>query len=117
MSPGMSIMLLADGVPTMLNWQKAFEIADYVVSGLRFKHGGPVYHNIIVGTLKIHLCPLHIGQVLMLPGAVSSEVLHDSSLRVALTVPEVVDTENWVISNLPFLLNQLVASLRCSHSH
>ena len=34
--------------------------------GSRPKLGGPVYHNNIVGTLKIHLCPSHIGQVLRL---------------------------------------------------
>ena len=28
---------------------------------LRPKPGGSVYHNNIVGTLKIHLCPSHIG--------------------------------------------------------
>ena len=46
---------------------------------------------------------LFIGQVLRLPGAVSPGVLHFASLRITLT--EVVDTENRVISNLPFLLD------------
>ena len=62
--------------------------------GTRPKLGGPVYHNNIVGTLKIHLCPSHIGQVLRLPGTVSLNVLRNASLQVILTVPEVVDTEN-----------------------
>ena len=62
--------------------------------GSRPKLGGPVYHNNIVGTLKIHLCPSHIGQVLRLPGAVSLDVLHFASIQMTLTVPEVVSTEN-----------------------
>ena len=62
-----------------------------------------VYHNNIVGTLMIH--PSHIGQVLRLPGAVSLDVLHNASFWVTLTVPKVVGTENWVTSNLPFLLD------------
>ena len=49
---------------------------------LRPKLVGPVYHNnSIVSMLKIHLCPLHIGQVLRLPGAVSLDVLHFASLH------------------------------------
>ena len=71
----------------------------------RHKLGGPVYYNNIMGMLKIHPCPSHIGQVLRLPGAVSPEVLHFTSLRITLTVPEVVGTENRVTSSLPFLLN------------
>ena len=54
------------------------------------KLGGLMYHNIIVGTLKIQLCPLHIGQVLRLPGAVSPYVLLNAFFRTTLTVPEVV---------------------------
>ena len=34
-----------------------------------------------------------------------TDVLHNASLRIILTVPEVVGTENWVTSNLPFLLD------------
>ena len=64
-----------------------------------------MYHNNTVGTLKIHLCPSHIGQVLRLPGSVSLNVLHNASLRVTLTVPEVVDTENWVTSPLSIMLD------------
>ena len=64
-----------------------------------------MYHNNIVDMLKIHLCPSHIGQVLKLPGAVSLDVLHNTSLQITLTVPEVVGTENEVTSNLPFLLD------------
>ena len=41
----------------------------------RPKLGGSVYHNYIVGMLKIDLCPSHIGQVLRLCGAVSPGVL------------------------------------------
>ena len=51
-----------------------------------------------VSTLNIHLCPLPNGQVLRLPGVVSSDMLRFESLWIALTVPEVVDTENWVTS-------------------
>ena len=40
-----------------------------------------------------------------LPGAVNPEVLHNASLLITLIVPEVVGTENWVTSNLPFLLD------------
>ena len=77
--------------------------------------GAPIYHNNIMDTLKIHLCPSHIGQLLLsavgrlpggrLPGAVSPDVLHNASLQIILTVQEVVDTENWLTSNLPFLLD------------
>ena len=64
-----------------------------------------MYHNTIMGTLKIHLCPSHIGQVLRVPGAVSPDVLHNASLRITLTIPEMAGTENWVTSNLPSLLD------------
>ena len=67
-------MLLADQVPAAFN----FKIAESF--GSRPKLGGLVYHNNIVGTLKIHLCPSLIGQVLRLPGAVSLVVLHIASL-------------------------------------
>ena len=53
----------------------------------------------------IHLCPLHIGQVLRLSGAVSLDMLSFAYLRIILAVPEVVDTENRVTSNLPLLLD------------
>ena len=59
--------------------------------GSRPKLGGPVYHINIVGTLNIHLCPSHIGQTLRLAGAVSLDVLRSASLRITLTVPEVVE--------------------------
>ena len=85
--------------------QQAFnpKIAGSFVS--RPKHGGPVYRNNIVDTLKIHLCPSHIGQACRLPGAVSSDVLRFASLWIILTVAEMVSIENWVNSNLPFLLD------------
>ena len=67
--------------------------------GSRPKFGGPVYHNNIVGMLKIHFCPPHTWHVLRLPGAVSPGVLHFAALRMTLTVPEVVDTENWVTTH------------------
>ena len=53
-------------------------------------------------TSKIGLCHLHIGQVLRLPGSVSLDILHNVSLRITLTVPEVVDIYNWGTSSLPF---------------
>ena len=61
-----------------------------------------MYLNNIMSMLKIHLYPSHIGHVLRLPDAVSLDI---ASLRIAMTVPEVVGTENWVTSNLPFLLD------------
>ena len=57
-----------------------------------------MYHNNIVGALIIE-------QVLRLPGAVSLNVLHNAFLRITLTVPEVVGTEDRVTTNLPFLLD------------
>ena len=63
-----------------------------------------MYSNNIVGMLKIRLCLSHIGQVFRLPGAVSQDVFHFASLRTTLTIPEVVGTEKWVTSTLPFLL-------------
>ena len=62
-------------------------------------------HNIIVGTLKIQLYFLHIGQVFRLPGAVSLDVLRVTSLRITLTFSEVVDSENGAASSLPFMLD------------
>ena len=76
----------------------------------RPKLGGPVYYNNIMGTLKIHFCPSHIGQVLRLPGAVSLDVLRFAFFRITLKVPEVVNTKNWVTFNLPILLD-------LGHSH
>ena len=64
-----------------------------------------MYHSNVEGTLKIHLCSSHIGHVLRLPGVVSTDVLRFASLRIKLTVPEVVGAENWVTSNLPSLLD------------
>ena len=49
----------------------------------------------------IYMCPLNI----RLPGAVSPDMLYNAYLWTTLTVPEVVGTENWVTSNLPFLLD------------
>ena len=56
-----------------------------------------MYHNNIVGALIIE-------QVVRLPGAVSMDVLHNAFLRITVSVPEVVGTEDRVTSNLPFLL-------------
>ena len=64
-----------------------------------------MYHNNIVGMLKIHLCLSHIGQALRLPGAVSPDVLDFTFLWITLTVPEVVGIEIWATSNLPVLLD------------
>ena len=65
-----------------------------------------MYHNNNVGKLKIHLCPTLNGQVLTLPGAASQDVFHNAFHHITQIVPEVVGTENQVISNLSFLLNQ-----------
>ena len=85
--------------------QQAFnpKIADSFASKLKL--GSPMYHSNIVGMLMIRLCPSHIGQVLRLPGAVSLDVLRFASLWITVTVPEVIGTENWVTSNLLFLLD------------
>ena len=61
-----------------------------------------MYHNNIVRSLKIQICP---SQMLRLPGDVSPEILHFASLRITLTVPEVVGTEKWVTFNLLFLFD------------
>ena len=84
--------------------------------GSRPQLGCPVYHNKSVGTLKIHLCPSHIVQVLRLPGAVSPDVLVSASLRITLTVLEVVGTENWVTSKLLFLLDPSTIAKMQSYS-
>ena len=73
--------------------------------GSRPKLGGSVYYNNIVGTFKIFLCFSHIEHVLRLSGAVTTDVLQFESLPITQTVPVVVGTENWVTSNLPFLLD------------
>ena len=75
-----------------------------------------MYHNNIVGTLKIHLCPSHIAHVLRLPGVVNPDVLRFASLRITLTVTEVVGIENMVASNLPFLLDpSSIAKMKSCH--
>ena len=66
--------------------QKALNLKLRVFSDL----GGRVYHNIVMVTLQSRLCPLHIGQVLRLSGAVNQKVLQNASLQITLTVPEVV---------------------------
>ena len=73
--------------------------------GSRPKFGGSVYRNNIVDALKVPLCPSLIGQVLRLPGGASPVGLHNASLRMTLTVPEMVGAENQVTSRLPFLLD------------
>ena len=60
-------------------------------------------NNNVIGSLTTHRCPSHIGQVLRLPGAVSLDVLHNASLRITLTVQEVVGNE-WEWGS-PLLLN------------
>ena len=61
-----------------------------------------MYYNNISGTLKIHLCLSHIGQVSRLPGPVSPNVLYNASLQITLKVSEVSCTD---VFNLPFLFN------------
>ena len=58
-----------------------------------------------MGTLKIHLFPSHIGQVLGLPSVVSLSSLHSASLQITLSGPEVAGTENRVTFSLPFHLD------------
>ena len=62
----------------------------------------PQYHR---GHVKDPPLSLTHGQVLRQPGAVSLDVLHNASLRITLTVPEVVGTENRVTSSLLFLID------------
>ena len=62
------------------------------------------WNNMILYCIIIK-CWTLIEQVLRLPGAVSPNVLHNASLRITLTAPEVVDTGNRATPNLPFLFN------------
>ena len=78
--------------------QQAFKPKIAGSFGSRPKPEGHMFPNNIVDTLKIHLCLSHTG-------AVSADVLHNAFVRITLTVPEVVDTENRVTFNLPFLLD------------
>ena len=64
-----------------------------------------MYHDNIVGTLIIHPFPLHIAQVLRLPGAVNLEALLNAFLRITLTVSEMVKAKNRVTFSLPILFN------------
>ena len=74
--------------------------------GSRPKLGGPRVPQYVIGTCgNNHLCPSRIRQVLRLSGVVSLDVLRFAFLWTTPTVPEVVGTENWVTSNLPFLLD------------
>ena len=61
-----------------------------------------MYHNNIVDTLKKHLYPSHIRQVLRPLGAVSMDVLRNAFL----TAPEMVVTENW-INSVTYLLDPI----------
>ena len=70
--------------------QQAFNLKIVGSFELRPELGSPVYHNNIMTLLKIYLFPLNIGQVLRLPGAVNPGMLHNASLQIALTVPEVI---------------------------
>ena len=58
-------------------------------------------------------CPSHIGEVLLLPVAVSLDMLHFASLRITLAVPEVVGTEKQSLLIGQSCSTQ-AASLRCS---
>ena len=51
----------------------------------RSKLRGLMYQNNIMCTLRICLCPSHIGQVIRLSGAVPPDVLRFASLRITLT--------------------------------
>ena len=73
--------------------------------GSRPKLGGPGYHCITVGHVKNPPLPFTHGASVRLPGAVSPDVLRFKFLRITLAVPEVVGIENWVTSNIPFLLD------------
>ena len=92
-------MLLADRVSANLpkSLQQAFNPEIAGSFGARPKLGGPVYHN------NIHLCPSHIEQALGLPGTGSVDMLHNAYLWITLTAPEVLGTDDQVISSLPFL--------------
>ena len=57
------------------------------------------------GHVKHPPLPFTHWEVLRLPGADGPDVLHDVSLWITLTVPEVIGTKNWVTSNLPLLLD------------
>ena len=64
------------------------------------------HHIDIMGTLKIHLCPSHVGQVKKRSDSVRLYVLQNAFLQVNLTVPEVVDIENRITFTLPYRLTQ-----------
>ena len=78
-------MLLADQVPAGTNFQKSLQ--------------QPLNLKLLWG---VEDPPLHIGQVLTLPGAVSLVV----DARITLTVTVVVDTEYWITYDLLFFLDR-----------
>ena len=78
-------MLLADQVPAGTNFQKSLQQA----LNLKLLWG-------------VEDPPLHIGQVLTLPGAASLVV----DARITLTVTVVVDTEYWITYDLLFFLDR-----------
>ena len=102
---GLPIMLLADRVPARPNQKKSLQQAvTLILLSFSDRNLNLEVPCTIIILLMIHFCPLHIEQVLKLLGAVRPDVLHKTSLQITLTVPEVVDTENGVTSNLPLLL-------------
>ena len=77
---GLGIILLwTDWVLAAPNWQTSLQQA---------------FNYKFQSALIMHSSPLHIEQVFRLPGAVNLDVLHNASLWITLTVPEVVGTEN-----------------------
>lgn len=72
------------------------------------RHIGPklinsVYHNGIVGTLRIHLCHLYNKQMLRMPGVFSQDTIF--FLQIRLTVLKVVDIDNWSTATLLFFFD------------
>ena len=69
----------------------------------------PPHHNVEQQQLSLLLLlPLLLVVVIMYYTyyiIASSDVLRVASLRITLTVPEVVGAENWVNSSLPFLFD------------
>ena len=100
----LSIILLVDLVKLTKICQKAFSFKISGSFGPRPNLESLGYHKNIMCMLKIYPHPLHIGQVLRLPVAVSPDMLHNALFCITLVVSEMVGIESQVTYNLPFSL-------------
>ena len=99
-------------VSAVPNWQKALsKLLIPKAQGLLDRDLNEAPCTTIL-SLEILPYPSHIG----LPGFVSLCMLYNASRQITLSVPDVVDTENWINSSLLFLLDSCSTTMTRSLS-